>query len=91
LYPARVLNPFKLRLLILALLVLAGFWGFVEIADEVLEGGTHAIDAEILLALRQPQDPGTPIGPRWLQEVARDITSLGGTAVLTVLSLAVVG
>ena len=84
-------NAFKLRLLILALLVSAGFWGFVEIADEVLEGNTHRFDSEILLALRQPQDPGTPVGPRWLQEVARDITSLGGTTVLTLLTLATVG
>ncbi len=81
----------KLRLLILALLAFAGFWGFVEIADEVLEGSTHRFDSEIMMALRQPQDPNTPIGPRWLQEVARDITSLGGTTVLTLLTLATVG
>ena len=56
------MHPFKLRLLILALLAFAGFWGFVEIADEVLEGNTHRFDSEVLMALRLPQDPNTPIG-----------------------------
>jgi undecaprenyl-diphosphatase len=79
------------RLLIFALLAFVGFWGFVEIADEVLEGNTHRFDSEILLSLREPQAPGTPIGPRWLQEVARDVTSLGGTAVLTLLAACAVG
>jgi undecaprenyl-diphosphatase len=35
-------------------------------------------------------DPATPIGPRWLQETARDCTALGGFTVLTLISLGAV-
>ena len=30
----------------------AALWGFIELADEVIEGGTGDIDKAILLALR---------------------------------------
>ncbi len=86
-----MIPAFRIRLLILVLLAFAGFWGFVEIADEVLDGSTHDFDSDILLALREPNAPDTPIGPRWLQEVARDVTSLGGTTVLALLSVSAVG
>ena len=33
----------------------------------------------------------TPIGPVWLQEVARDVTSLGGATILTLRTVAVLG
>ncbi len=45
----------------------------------MLDGSTHELDAALLMMMRQPQDLSTPAGPRWLQEAARDITSLGGT------------
>ena len=34
-------------------------------------------------------DPAEPLGPPWLAEMARDITALGGVAVLTLLTLLV--
>jgi undecaprenyl-diphosphatase len=36
---------------------------------------------------RNPQDLSDPIGPRWFEEVMRDMTALGGTAVLTLLTV----
>jgi undecaprenyl-diphosphatase len=63
-------------------------WGFVRLADEVTEGDTHAVDVALLMALRDPQNPSNPYGPSWLEEAARDITGLGGYAVLTLLTLA---
>ena len=42
-------------------------------------------------ALRNPANPSIPIGPPWLREAARNITSLGSTIVLGIISLAVVG
>lgn len=74
------------------LLSLASFgffaWAFIEIADEVREGETHAFDTALLLALRDPQNPANPLGPSWVEEAARDITGLGGYAVLAIVTLA---
>jgi undecaprenyl-diphosphatase len=73
------------------LLAGAALWGFLGLASEVREGDTSALDRAIMLALRNPADPADPIGPRWLEEVARDVTALGGNAVLAALTLAVIG
>ena len=77
--------------LLLILFVSLAAWGFVEIADEVMEGETHAIDERILLSLREPGDASDPLGPPTIEEMARDLTGLGGTAVLTGLTLAAAG
>lgn len=74
-----------------AVLVAAAVLAFAGLAGEVLEGETQTFDRAVLLALRNPADPGDPIGPRWLEEVARDVTSLGGNAILAAVTLAVVG
>ena len=66
-------------------------WAFAELADEVEDGETHAFDKAVLLALRNSSDLADPIGPRWLELVARDITGLGGTAVLTLVTIATLG
>lgn len=79
----------RATLLVLALFA-GGLWAFIELADEVLEGETHAIDEAILVALRVPGDLSDPIGPGWLEEMMRDFTALGGTGVLTLLTAIVV-
>ncbi|MEB8386990.1 phosphatase PAP2 family protein [Rhodobacteraceae bacterium KMM 6894] len=66
-------------------------WGFVELADEVLEGETHAFDVFVMQALRNVADLSDPLGPIWIEELARDITALGGIAVLSLLVLAAAG
>ena len=73
-----------------ALLIVVGTWGFIEIADEVVEGETQQFDD---WAIRVTHDPttGDPVGPRWLQEIGRDLTALGGMAVITLVIAAVVG
>jgi undecaprenyl-diphosphatase len=58
---------------------------FSAIADEALEGDTHAFDQSVLLALREPGDTGNPVGPAWLEAAMADVTALGGYAVLTLL------
>ncbi len=73
------------------LLVAGGLWGFMELADEVQDGDSHALDRRILLAMRVEGDTAEPVGPHWLEEAGRDFTALGGGAVLTALSLAAVG
>lgn len=80
----------ELKILLVVLLIAFLGWGLAEVADEVMEGGTHAFDRWVLLALRDPADLAVPRGPRWLQGVARDYTALGGVAVTVLLSAAVV-
>lgn len=77
-------------LIVLALAV-AGFWAFAELADEVAEGATRSLDRDLLLLLRSGTDPADPIGPAWLEEMLRDLTALGGIAVLTLTMVAVAG
>jgi undecaprenyl-diphosphatase len=81
----------ELGFLITLSVVVCCLWIFAEIADEVLAGSTQTVDEQILLALRNSADLSDPLGPKWLEEVARDTTALGGVAVLVFLSLAVGG
>jgi undecaprenyl-diphosphatase len=81
----------ELHVLIPVLLLAAALWTFANIADEVMEGESHAFDKAVLLAMRTPQDLAEPWGPLWLEELARDFTALGGAGVLTFLILAVLG
>lgn len=79
------------RLEVRALLILAAagaaLWAFLAVADEVREGGTLALDRQILLAFRTPGHPEDPIGPRVFEEAMRDVTALGGFTVLTLLTV----
>lgn len=75
----------ELRLLVGITTVSAFLWGFFSVMGEVREGDTYKLDRSILLAMRRPGELGVPIGPRWLQETARDVTALGGFTVLTLV------
>lgn len=66
-------------------------WAFIEVADEVVEGESHATDTKLLLALRNADDLSDPIGPSWVEEIGRDFTALGGVGVLTLLTCSVAG
>jgi undecaprenyl-diphosphatase len=69
----------------------AGLFAFARLASEVVEGDTRRFDEAILLALRNPADLSDPLGPPWFEEMMRDLTALGGTAVLTLVTVAVAG
>ncbi len=71
------------------LVVVGGALAFLAVADEVREGDTRRMDERILLSLRNPDDLSDPVGPRALEEMGRDLTALGGVAVLTLLTLGV--
>jgi len=77
--------------LLIALIAVAAVWGFVELADEVLEGETMALDKRVVRAMRQPADPAVPIGPVWLHEVGRDVTALGSLVILISFTAVVAG
>ncbi|GGH19088.1 phosphatase PAP2 family protein [Alsobacter metallidurans] len=77
---------------LLTLLAIAGLvLMFGLLAEEVMEGDTGAFDRRLILLLRQPADPGLLLGPAWLPEMLRDLTSLGSTVVLAIVTIAVVG
>jgi undecaprenyl-diphosphatase len=78
-------------ILLRVLLVASALWAFAILADEVMEGETHAFDRTVLLAMRSPGDPTEPWGPRWFTEVVRDYTALGSVGILTFMTLAVIG
>jgi undecaprenyl-diphosphatase len=77
--------------LVLLLVAAALIVGFAKIAGELAQGDLHGFDRALLLSLRQPGDPAKPLGPLWLQVAARDVTSLGSPAVLTILTVAALG
>ena len=81
------LGLLEIKTLLVVLLVAGAAWGFAEIADEVAEGATRSFDEAVLLAMREPGDTNDPIGPRWFEEAARDVTALGGLVVLLIVTL----
>ena len=85
-----LLNRPEFPVLLAGMLMAAAAWGFVELLDEVREAEAHTLDTQILLALREAGDPDDPLGPAWLEEAVRDITSLGGTAVLVLVTAAAI-
>lgn len=76
--------------LLASMAIAGGGWGFFVLSSEVREGELHALDTELLLALRRPGQLDNPIGPQWLEIAMRDITSLGSAAVLVLLTAIVV-
>lgn len=77
--------------LVALILAAAALYAFAALADAVSDQGTRAFDERFLLALRVPGNPADPIGPKWVEEVMRDITALGSTAVLALMVAAVSG
>lgn len=87
----RWLGARELSVLVVLFGLMGSLWVFAELAEEVMDGDTGDFDRIILLSMRNANDLSDPIGPRWVEEIGRDFTALGGNAVLTLLTLAVVG
>ncbi len=81
--------PIEMKSLVLLAVIVLGVWAFAALASEVLERETTAFDTRVLLSLRAPGNPAVPIGGPALQEFMRDLTALGGTWTLTILTLIV--
>jgi undecaprenyl-diphosphatase len=72
--------------------VLAGaMFAFIKLADEVVDGDTNHFDEAVLRLLRTQTDLSDPIGPWWIEVMFRDLTTLGGTTVLTLITIAAIG
>ena len=87
----RAVGGVDLALLLSMFAVVVGVGAFLKLAEEVSEGETDRIDSGILLALRDADNPEDPIGPPWFEEAVRDVTSLGGVALIGLSTLAVAG
>jgi undecaprenyl-diphosphatase len=81
----------RLNLILTMLVLVAGTWAFIEMADNVLEGDTQAFDEAILRALRRLSESESPTGYSWLHQAARDLTALGSLSVLLIFTLAAAG
>lgn len=75
--------------LVVLMIGTASTWGFIKLADEVLEGGTQSFDRWALQVLRNPDNSADPIGPPWVEEMGRDATALGGFAWLTFTTIVI--
>src|SRR3954451_8280276 len=85
------LGRHELALLVSVLAIAGGLLGVALLAGQVGEGDTRSFDHSVTLALRTPSDPAAPIGPPWVEEMARALTSLGSITVLTLVSFFVAG
>ncbi|AZO20765.1 phosphatase PAP2 family protein [Mesorhizobium sp. M1E.F.Ca.ET.045.02.1.1] len=85
-----LLNRIEFPVLLAGLVIAGGLWGLVELMEVARSTTPHAFDTEILLAFRQAGQPNSPIGPPWLEGAVRDITALGSTSVLVLITSTVI-
>jgi undecaprenyl-diphosphatase len=93
-YPRKLiawLGGADLAILLAGLVMVVGLWSFVLLAYAVSQGSVPRFDEWMIRLLRNPSDPSDPIGPRWLGEMGRDLTALGGVAALCLFTAAVAG
>ncbi|PZQ63297.1 MAG: PA-phosphatase [Phenylobacterium zucineum] len=83
----RFIRRFEARVLIAFVLVTGGVSAFLALADEMSEGETEALDRRLILALRTPGDLNDPIGSHGVEEAVRDVTALGGTTLVVLVTV----
>jgi undecaprenyl-diphosphatase len=77
---------------LIPLLAIAGFLlVFGLVAQVAAAHKPSTFDSYVMAALRTPAAEPVPIGPAWLQEGARDVTSLGSVVVLVIIAFAIAG
>lgn len=81
------LRRFEARVLIGLLVVAGAMWGFLTLGGEMAEGETATFDRALMLLLRNPSDLSDPLGSRHIEEIVRDVTALGGTTVVTLVTV----
>jgi undecaprenyl-diphosphatase len=72
-------------------LLAAALLAFAQLTDEVIEGETRSFDTAVLMSMRTPERPNDPLGPPWFEEAVRDVTSLGGTSMIVLITATVAG
>ena len=69
---------------------LMGFF-VLELWSEINEGDARAIDRAVLLGFRDPANANDLLGPDWLTQVMKDVTTLGSPTVLILVVVASAG
>lgn len=60
---------------------------FAKITEDVFNSESGAFDTSILMAMRRAGDLSVPVGPAWLKSAMIDITALGGTTIITMVTV----
>ncbi len=81
------LRRFEARVLVGIGLAAGALWAFLVLGGEMAEGETDSVDRSLILALRTPGDLNNPLGPRNIEEAVRDLTALGGTTVVALVTV----
>ncbi|MBI1196342.1 MAG: phosphatase PAP2 family protein [Phenylobacterium sp.] len=84
------LRRFEARVLAGMALAAGALWAFLTLGGEMLEGETGDVDRRLILMFRTPGHPDDPIGSRGIEEAVRDVTALGGTTLVTVVTVVAV-
>lgn len=89
LYPSGIFREFGI--IITCLAFIAGLWLFIEVTENVSDKESHAFDEYVLTSFREAGNLAEPVGPDWVEDVARDITALGSKTLLVLIVLSVAG
>ena len=89
--PIALIRNLDRRVLITFLVLAVLLTGVGNLASEVVEGDTLAFDRWLMEGLRDPGNPGSPVGPAWFKQTMVDLTALGGGPFLTLLTFAAAG
>lgn len=83
-------NRLEFPVLLGGLLIVAALYGFFELSEVARMTTPYGLDTRILLAFREPGDLANPIGSATFEGYVRDVTALGGTALLVLFTALVV-
>jgi undecaprenyl-diphosphatase len=84
-------STIEIKVVVALFAIVIGTLGFILIAGFVNGGSTDYFDLRVLRSLRNCNDITRPRGPEWLFEFMRDITSLGGSTVVFLITFFVIG
>jgi undecaprenyl-diphosphatase len=66
-------------------------WLLVRNIPRIYKGRLEAMDHAMLRALRRPGNLSVPIGPKWMPQAAKDVTTLGSGTNLTLATAILTG
>lgn len=83
-------NRMEFPVLLAGIIIFGGLWGFVELSEVARDAQPNSFDTSILLSFREPGQLDNPIGSESFESKVRDITALGGTAILVLVTSLVI-
>jgi undecaprenyl-diphosphatase len=87
----KILLNKEILILLGILFLLLFFWGGIELRNLFMVDRAQHFDEWMLTSVRSPENPELLRGPHWVDETVRDLTALGGPAVLSLTILFVLG